>query len=335
MRICIITILSWLYSFTALHGQITDFDHIDFTKADSIAALYTDYTLLDIKNLSDKLTSPLSTPVEKFRSIYSWVSRNIENDYTLYTKNSRKRKKIKNANDLKAWNTEFSKEVFKALVNKHQTVCTGYAYLVRELAHHAGITVTIVDGYGRTAKANIGGSGVANHSWNAVLLNNKWYLCDATWSSGAIDLQNRVFIKKFDASYFLADPALFIRNHYPLDTNYILLDLKPSLDKFLIRPLTYTGIYDYGVTAISPDSFIIYTIKNQVVDFNFIKNSKFVEKAELLLVHSSGHTTPRVISVQNSETKLSFQHTFTSKGQYTAHILFDGNYICTFSVVIK
>ena len=33
-------------------------------------------------------------------------------------------------------------------------------------------------------QANVGGTGVANHSWNAVQLNSNWYLCDATWSSG-------------------------------------------------------------------------------------------------------------------------------------------------------
>jgi hypothetical protein len=41
----------------------------DYTKADSVAALYPNYSLKDLKSLANKLTKPLSTDVEKFRAI--------------------------------------------------------------------------------------------------------------------------------------------------------------------------------------------------------------------------------------------------------------------------
>ncbi|MBA4058197.1 MAG: hypothetical protein C0490_26005, partial [Marivirga sp.] len=178
---------------------------VDFTKADSVAALYPNYSLKDLRNLANKLTIPLSTEEEKFRAIYFWICNNIENDYEYYVTNKHKREKLHNDPDaLKEWNRKFSVLVFNKLLSEQKTVCSGYAYLFKELAFHAGLSCVIIDGYGRTAEANIGGPGIANHSWNAIQLNKKWYLCDATWSSGAIDTQNGSFVKRFDDAYFLA-----------------------------------------------------------------------------------------------------------------------------------
>lgn len=335
MKYFVFIIVGWTLQIGSLQAQLTDFSHINFAKADSIAARYPNHTLHDIKNLADKLTVPLSTPVEKFRAIYVWVSTNIQNDHKLFTKNKTKREKIKDPEALRNWNKEFSKQVFKVLVDKHKTVCTGYAYLIRELAFHAGIKAIIVDGYGRTAVANIGGNGVPNHSWNAVLLNDKWYVCDATWSSGAIDLTSKNFIKKLDLAYFLADPALFARNHYPLDTAQMFLTHKPSLDEFLNGPLTYTPIYTYNINTISPDRFIIHTTKNQPVHFTVTKNEKPVNIVLLQLLQFNKPTLVNVHAIESPEGLFSFTHTFTSKGTFTAHLLFDDNYICTFSIHVK
>jgi transglutaminase/protease-like cytokinesis protein 3 len=89
------------------------------------------------------------------------------------------------------------------------------------------------DGYGRTAQSNIRGEGIANHSWSAVQLNRIWYLCDATRSSGAVDVAQSRFMRNFNDCYFLADPDLFVRNHYPLDSSWMLLAKKPTLHDFL------------------------------------------------------------------------------------------------------
>src|SRR5690606_27087132 len=99
---------------------------------------------------------------------------------------------------LKEWNRKSHPRVLQTLLRQHKTVCTGYAFLVKELAYHAGITCEVIDGYGRTPQANIEGDGIPNHSWNAVQLNNAWYLCDATWSSGTNDPQQAKFIKKYN-----------------------------------------------------------------------------------------------------------------------------------------
>ena len=45
-----------------------------------------------------------------------------------------------------------------------------------------GIKVLMVNGFGRTSAVDFSKLTMPNHTWNAVNLNNKWYLCDPTWA---------------------------------------------------------------------------------------------------------------------------------------------------------
>ena len=171
-----ITLVLFLISSFAF-GQGSDFGHIDFKKADSIALSYEGESLKNLPVLTHKLTASLSTDVEKFRAIYTWVSTNIENDYSSYVKTRKKRKKLsENRKALIVWNNSFTPKVFENLLKYRKTACTGYAYLIRELASLAGIHCKIIDGYGRTATLILDENSIPNHSWNAVELNGKWYL---------------------------------------------------------------------------------------------------------------------------------------------------------------
>lgn len=332
MRIHIILFCAALAGTTRLYAQVEDFKNINFRKADSVARVYPNHSLQDLKLLSGKLTMSLSTEEEKFRALYRWVCSNIDNDYTLYKKNKHKREQVKDPEELKKWNIKISKAVFETLLKKHRTVCTGYAYLIKELAHHAGIRCEIIDGYGRTAAANIGGPGIPNHSWNAVQLHNKWYLCDATWSSGAIDMQKAMFVKKYNDSYFLPDPELFIRNHYPLDTAWMLLDDKPTLETFLNRPLIYSAIFLNKIDQLLPDTFAITAFKGELFSFRFAKKTERpIEKVELT-INGKDSVHPRLYLDTNGLYRI--DHTFTSKGKYVVHVLLDGEYVFTYTVKV-
>lgn len=318
-----------------VQAQVSAFQSTDFEKADSIAALYSNHSLNDLKILADKLTKPLSMQEEKFRSLYKWVCNNIKNDYELYLKSTSQRKKFKNPEELKAWNKKFTSQVFKRLLNNQTTVCSGYAYLVKELALHAGLSCVIVNGYGRTAQANIGGVGIPNHSWNAVQLNNKWYLCDATWSSGAIDTEEGKFVKQFNEAYFLADPSLFARNHYPLDSMWMLLESKPTLHEFLKRPLTYSTIYKYNVNQLFPETFNITAMRGEPVTFKFTKNEVAVEKVRLdsKISNTINSVFPQLYRDQAG--LYCIDHVFTTRGKHIVHILLNDDYVFTYTVMVR
>lgn len=212
-----------LFSYSAF-GQISDFAKVDFKTADKIAKAQRGASLEELPQLVHKLTADLDTEVEQFRALYYWICHNIRNDYNLLLKNERKLKKY--ANDsvlLNDWKTTFQKELFLKLRSKKRTICTGYAYLLKEMAELAGFECELINGYGQTKTIRFEDLTSPNHSWNAIKLNGKWYLCDPTWSSGLIDSSTYEFHFIFKEEYFLMAPNEFAEAHRPLDSKWTLL----------------------------------------------------------------------------------------------------------------
>ncbi len=217
-----------LFTFTwQLNAQQSDFKTISFKKADNIAALLEGKELNNLPLLAHNLTYKLDTDVERFRAIYYWVCHNIKNDYYLMVKNDRMRRKLKNdITQLNTWNKTFKKEVFNKLSKERKTLCTGYAFLIKELAMHAGLECEIVNGYGNTSNS-FKNLKMPNHSWNVIKLNGKWYLCDATWSSGFID-ESYQFKFNYNDAFFLMEPQQFGKNHKPLNSKWFLYDIQET-----------------------------------------------------------------------------------------------------------
>jgi transglutaminase/protease-like cytokinesis protein 3 len=277
----------------------------EIQKADSIANLYPGHSLSDLGLLSYHLTSPLQTDVGKFRAIYTWVCTNIQGDYELMEYCRRKRAKLKGGR-LDRWSREFNTIIIQTLLDRRRTLCKGYVWLVRELALKAGIDCEIITGYARSARSNIGGNGVANHSWNAVMLDGKWYLCDPTWSSGAVTPENE-FTTSYNDAYFLTDPEWFVLNHYPLDVKWTLMEHPPGLHEFLNRPLIYISAFKYRVMPDEPTSFYITTTKGHPVAFNYLENGKEAVKTA----------------------------TYQKRGRYAYHIKINNEYVITYRVTVR
>jgi len=207
-----------------LQAQRSDFDTIDFTRAAFFAEAHKGEDLNHLPILVHGLTSQLKTDVERFRAIYLWVSTNIKGEYHLMLENARMRKKLDGDPEaLVIWNNGFKKKVFKKLVKDKETLCSGYAYLIKEMSALAGLESEIVNGYGPMNNLKVDDLGDPNHSWNAIKLDGKWYLADATWSSGLIDMSNYLFEYNYDDSYFLMEPSEFAKTHKPLEAHWALL----------------------------------------------------------------------------------------------------------------
>ncbi len=323
---------------SALKAQISDFEATDFSKADSMASLYPKHSLSDLKVLSEKLTTGLPTQVEQFRALYKWVCLNISNDYPYFLKNQRKRKRYQDQPEkLKEWNEEFSPKVIARLMKKHSTVCTGYAALIRELSYFAGIEAVIVNGYGKTASSGELAAGRPNHSWNAVKLGGKWYLCDATWSAGTIYTDHRGFQFDYSEAYFLPDPELFALNHYPMEKQWLLSDTTLLLDDFIQAPVVYKTTIEKGIKPILPKSFkqehpaagnMTFQLKmvnekhsTNEIHFEIVKDGK--KKMILKTLNSLGN---RVYQVN---------HSFKNSGNYLVHMLMDGEYVVCYKVLVQ
>jgi hypothetical protein len=325
-------IVSWAIR---VQSQVNDFMHTDFSRADSVAALYANHSLKDLTALADKLTRPFTSEEEKFRAIYKWVCDNIDFDYGLYVAHTKGKLMNKKGAELHQWNRQFTIRMFQTLRTKRRTVCTGYAYLVKELCQLAGIRCEMIDGYGRTAESNIRGTGVANHSWNAVRLHNKWYLCDATWSCGAYNRATGQFEKRFSEAYFLPDPSLFARNHYPLDTAWMLMNKKPSLIEFLNRPLIYNQAFKYQVQNIYPEVFDVMAEKGQPVTFQWETGiSEKIEQVELQVRGARLFSEPEMAE-SGKKNSYRITHPFSSRGTHVVHVLINSQFAFSYTVHVR
>lgn len=122
-KILIVLLLFWGKGGVA---QLADFGNTDFRQADSLADQYYGASLYNLPLLAHNLTAPLTSEVEKFRAIYTWVCKNISNDYGDFLKNKKMRAKFaENEKALEEWNAKFRSEVFQKLLKKRTTVCTG------------------------------------------------------------------------------------------------------------------------------------------------------------------------------------------------------------------
>ncbi|WP_232217147.1 hypothetical protein [Winogradskyella sp. J14-2] len=328
-----------LISLARLNAQIKDFSHLNFKKADSIALALKDETLTNLPELSFKLTYALNTDAEKFRAIYRWVCDNIANDYSLYLKNDRQRQRFKDDSlKLDAWNIKFRTVLFKRLLKKKRTICTGYAYLLKNLADFANLKCEIVQGFGRVSTTNVETLDLPNHSWNVVNLNGKWYLCDPTWASGIPNPITNKFTFTYNDGFFLANPKLFAVNHFPIDQRWWLLDDKeiPSFDAFLKAPILYGNAYKHLELHSLPQQMHHHIKQHEKVIFKYqLKNN--LKAKDVKLGFDNGFSTwkDQPTSIFINGKSLEFEHQFNQTGFYDVHLYIHNELISTYTVDVK
>lgn len=334
MRITVF--FTFLVSLTSL-AQRSDFNHIGFKKADSIAEYHKDASLKNLPVLTHNLTSPLTTDVEKFRAIYTWVSSNIENDYSSYLKINHKRKRL--ANDRQAfldWNTSITPKVFDRLLTEQKTACTGYAYLVKEMATLAGFKCNIIDGYGRTPTLLLDEDSIPNHSWNRIEINNKWYVCDATWSAGQTILEdgNSRFESDYFDGYFLAEPELFAKNHYPTLKEEIQQKDAESFKAFIVGPVVYKEAFHEPIIPVFPAAMHSQITKGESVTFKLKVPIDFNGEINLF-INKGGIQKSTNANTSRNKDEIRLTQTFEKKGLYDVHISAADELIATYVIKVK
>ena len=213
-----------------------DFLKTDFISIDGYAIKTPAAKTKNLDTLAHYLVIPAKNDVEKARSIFRWVAENISYDFDAYLSGNIP---PQNASDI---------------LKCRKGVCAGYASLYKALCDRAGLECEIIIGYAKGYSYK-SGSVVpgTNHAWNAIKLNGKWYLMDATWSSGRKSDHNKITRDEFEEFYFCPDPADFIYSHFPEEEKWQLLDKPVTREDFfnLINPYTqffYSDISDLNYT---------------------------------------------------------------------------------------
>lgn len=337
MRISIV-ILFFVTTMFQSYAQLSDFEHINFEKADNLAFIHKGEKLKSLPILAQKLTSGLTTDVEKFRAIYKWVSTNISNDYNFFLKHKNKTYRFKDDSlKLEYWNERFKKKMFKKLLKRKKTICTGYAYMVRELSRLADLNCQIVNGFGRLSTTDIDTFHIPNHSWNAVRLNGKWYLSDPTWASGLISPNGR-FKFNYNDGFFLTPPELFVKNHYPLDKKWMLIneDEAPSFDAFLETPVIYGNAYKRLILHDVPQKLHNIIAENEKIIFKY-QLLKPIDINQISLLIDNGFDVktikPRIQLKENNI--LILEYKFDRIGFYDVHFSIGNDLISTYTFKVR
>lgn len=316
-----------LFFFTTLSpkAQVSDFDSINFTRADNIAKLNEGESLDNLPILAYNLTHKLNTDVEKFRAIFYWICNNIKSDDSQDSKIIRTRKKFQNDSlGYAEWSKNHKKKFFKRLILQKKTVCTGYAYLIKELCYFANIDCEIINGYGRTFESNVESLDLVNHSWNAVKLNNKWYLCDATWASGYLAEKGK-FIKEYNDGYFLTEPHLFEKNHIPENK-------KKEINQ--IFPLVYGETFKLNIDPILPSTLKLNCKIGEVITFSYKSlNNEYIPS--LIQLKRVKEIPFKIFDVQKKNNITSFKYSFTNKGNYDVHLKANNDIVATYIINVE
>lgn len=315
------------------YAQPSDFKTIDFRKADANALECKGDGLENLPLLVYNLTANLTTDVERFRAIYRWVCGNIANDYGLYLRHMHKRQRFKEDSlKLKDWNNHFRKLSFKKLLKNQRTICTGYAYILKELASMANIECEIVDGFARTSVIDVKTLDTPNHTWNVVKLDGNWYLCDPTWASGTPNPTTSLFEFNYNDGFFLTNPELFAVNHYPVESRWFLMKDIPTFDSFLEAPIFYNQAYVYLKAHHSPQWMHNIIKKYQKVKFESgLQKDVKIEDVSLLVDNgiSAKKVYPEAISISNQN--LNFDYAFEKSGFYDVHLYIAADLISTYT----
>jgi hypothetical protein len=161
----------------------------------------------DLPGLVAYLLEKADDDFTKARSFYIWLVNNIDYDNAAVKPGA---KRINHSN--------------QDVLNRKKAVCQGYSNLFQEMCTNAKITCEVVAGYPKTPRDARPDLSTANHTWNAVLLNGKWYLLDVTWGAG----NDRAQLE----DYFLTAPEIFIIDHLPNDPMWQLLDCPIDVELF-------------------------------------------------------------------------------------------------------
>ena len=331
MRIRIVFFLVLIFNIS--NAQISDFKSVNFELADHMAKLNRGASLDNLPLLAHELTFKLPTEVEKFRAIYTWVCENITADINQENKIYKKRKKFKNGSvRYLNWNTNYLKVVFKTLLEDKKTMCTGYAYLIKELCFFANIESEIINGYGRSVNSNVEELEMTNHSWNAVKLNDKWYLSDATWSSGYTI--GPAFIKDYNNGYFLTDPILFSKSHYPIQKKWLLNDTLTET-KFVSAPLIYGETYKHSVIPISPKDMRVIVKNNEEISFSF-KALDHLFNDDISLIKYIGNKEESLIiyNIKKENGLVTFKYKFERNGFFDVHLKINEDIVATYVITV-
>lgn len=175
-----------------------------------------------------KLTTGISDQFSKTKVLHDWICDNIAYDTNMVFVIRR-----------------ITNQDYISVLKKKKAVCSGYTNLFNQMCKLAGIESIGINGYskGFGYTGTLGSN--TDHDWNAVKINNKWYLIDVTWDAGHVDY--KTFIKNYSTDYLFLDSRPFLYSHLPAENKFQFYAPIITKTQFVEEPYIAGVFFKYGL----------------------------------------------------------------------------------------
>ncbi|SNR16709.1 transglutaminase domain-containing protein [Tenacibaculum jejuense] len=246
-----------------------------FSTVDNVSrSAYKDVTSL--MSLAQKIDYDFKTDEEKVRAIFIWLTYNMK--YTYNPTNLLKSPEFlvhydkNHLHQILKYKKE--KKLLKAF-NNREAVCEGFALIFKRVCDLMHIKNELVYGFTKSSGYTIGAIPKAkNHVWNAVKINDKWIMIDATYGTGFI--YNNIWKREFQERFFNADREMLCKTHFPSKTKWQRFLNQKELKDFCQDPIIKNAYHKHNIDVIEPKIGVIQSGKKGPIKLKIkgIKNTK-------------------------------------------------------------
>lgn len=290
-------------------------------------------------DLATELTASLTTESDKVKAIFYWITDNIA--YRTRANTVRRKRDIPIIDDISDTVAlkPLDERVAETVLEDRVAVCDGYARLFKTLCSYSGIRSEVINGYARTEASRRIQRFRPNHSWNAVMIDSVWHLLDVTWASGYITWHGNEFVRQRDHQYFLTSPEQFIREHYPDDLRWALMDDPPLMPEFRHSPFKQKSFTKYQITGYTPQQGVIELIQGDTVEIvlqtaNALKDSRVSSDPFLDTAIYNSPTTALLVP-QAEINNIVYRYIAQSTAVQWLYILYNDDIILRYRLKVK
>ena len=238
------------------------FSFISFSQTDKEYRYVPFFQTLKADKLAYHLTKNLESDSEKVVAIHSWITHNIEFDINRWL------------------SFNYSPTPTNRILFKRKAISTDYSRLFNELCLYSNIQSTTIQGYTKNEYSDLLDKFyIDEQTWNAVKINQNWYLIDACMDAGKVEYYKRTFAGYFifafslgtsdrlvykphfssqpTDKYFCKNGYFFKSNHFPNNPIWQLTNPISTFESFEKDSSNYFNSFDTLTSNQSKDDFDI------------------------------------------------------------------------------
>lgn len=249
-----------------------------------------------VEELANQIEKDFTKDLDKARAAFFWLTQNIRyNLKELYNPKKRSYRFRYSSEEEKVRKLQAIKDKLIADTFNNKTgVCEEYAQSFKKICDLLSLEAEVIKGYVRNDSKEIGQlPNSTNHAWNAVKINEKWLILDATWAAG--HEFNGKWIRKFNPYFFDMPTHKIFKTHYPQESLWVLRFGRMNLEEFYNQPIYTNTFLGLKTELISPITGVVNLDSSENIKLKF-KNLNLNSRISYLLKGNKYAQKPTITS---------------------------------------